>query len=135
MSNKNYINDGYLYLWCRSPVSCSYLPDLFPYLTLNVKMKGLPSVNGCQLTGEEILVGRTVIERIAQETELVYLLSHWADIIERATYHIVGIGQVLVTGGLIICQKYQYVVSAKIRNRNEKRCFFHILLVFLAIFS
>ena len=54
-----------------------------------------------QLSGEEILVGRTVIERIAQETELVNLLSHWADIIERATYHIVGIGQVLVTGGII----------------------------------
>ena len=37
-----------------------------------------------QLACKKILIGRTMVERVAQETERIYLLAHRTDIVERA---------------------------------------------------
>ena len=37
-----------------------------------------------------------MVERIAQEAELINLLSHWTDVIQRAAYHIRGVSQIAI---------------------------------------
>ena len=68
-------------------------------------------VRAGQLAGEEILVGGATVERVAQEAELINLLAHRTDIIECATYHIIGIGQVLIAGGVVEALSQQQTID------------------------
>ena len=70
-------------------------------------------VRAGQFAGEEILIGGAMVERVTQKTELVDLFAHRTDVIECAAYHVVGIGQVLIAGGIVEALSQQDTVDVR----------------------